>query len=524
MTDKFLNLILNIFLNNKLILFFKYKKYRNNEFDHDFLNISFENYNEQKKIFFVEEELINEKKNTDIDSYHQFNWLLVAKKIGGFNSISLAKKHIFAWEEKKYNYSSLIWNSENVAKRLVNMIYNYDFFASSADAAEKDRIKKMIIKHYCILSLQVSVDRKFLDRSIEIFKSLLLFELVSNQNYNKTLQNIKKHLFVNLNSNSVHKGMNPSLHAEYINHLIEIKNMCLYFKVPILSEIEFQILNMSAVLKNYFHKDNSIALFNGSNNANIESIVKIVKQAGDIKAKELNKIKEGIAIFNNNNSKIFFDVVKPSNKLIQKTLHSGTLGIEISLGKEKLITNCGSIEKRIGKKPEFLRYSAAHSTITLNNTNITELVEKKSYRRGPQKLYFKSEENIEFMNWVGSHDGYLKNFNKVVKRNIKISKNSWLIEGVDEIISIKNNSKKVIFNIRFHLTPSCTALLTNNKYSVLIRTKKNNSFIFTSDCKLTLDDSIYINNGRLIEKTKQIVISGHASIIKKSINWSFAEA
>ena len=51
---------------------------------------------------------------------------------------------------------------------------------------------------------------------------------------------------------------------------------------------------------------------------------------------------------------------------------------------EKIVTNCGSMEKRHGKKPEYFRYSAAHSTLILNNTNISEL-SKNSYRRIPKK-------------------------------------------------------------------------------------------------------------------------------------------
>ena len=93
--------------------------------------------------------------------------------------------------------------------------------------------------------------------------------------------------------------------------------------------------------------------------------------------------------------------------------------------------------------------------------------------------------------------------------------------GTDTLIPTKLNKSKNIYTIRFHLTPICSCLLTNNKTSVLIKTKENNSFIFTAEANLTLDESIYISNGKRIEKTKQIVISGHASSTKKQINWLF---
>ena len=86
----------------------------------------------------------------------------------------------------------------------------------------------------------------------------------------------------------------------------------------------------------------------------------------------------------------------------------------MSYDKEKIITNCGSIEKRVGKKPEFLRFSAAHSTIILNNTNISELVEKKSYKRIPKMLSFKNKENQNDIFWEGTHDGYKDNYNNII--------------------------------------------------------------------------------------------------------------
>ena len=114
-------------------------------------------------------------------------------------------------------------------------------------------------------------------------------------------------------------------------------------------------------------------MFNGSNNANDNQYKQIEKLISDIKPKKLDKIENGICIYNDKYKKIFFDIVTPSNKQINKNLHSGTLSFEMSCLDEKIITNCGSVEKRYGKKPEYLRYSAAHSTLVVDNTNISEL-------------------------------------------------------------------------------------------------------------------------------------------------------
>ena len=97
-----------------------------------------------------------------------------------------------------------------------------------------------------------------------------------------------------------------------------------------------------------------------------DQLIKIYNLQKDIKTKNLSEINNGIAIFESKKLKIFLDVTIPKSKLLSKNLHSGTLSFEMSYDKEKIITNCGSIEKRIGRKPEYLRLSAEHSTIIIN--------------------------------------------------------------------------------------------------------------------------------------------------------------
>ena len=514
MTNKIIFLFFNFFINNKIILRIRSSKFNIDDYNYDFINISFENLSELKKIIFSKKYFINKFYDENSIRYHYFEWLYAAKKTGGSEIISLTKQHIINWYLKKYRISSFVWEKNFVAKRLINLIYNFDYYAVSATKQEKKKFNIIILKHYFILKLQALVDKN--NCSIEITKALFLFHLIHKIETNEIIKLINIQLDSHINKNGMHNSMNPCLHTEFINHLYEIKNMCLFFKVVPPKKIEYQIINMSSVLKNLFHKDGMIALFNGSNNANLRSINKINKLINDVKPKNLNKIDNGLAIYENNELKVFFDAIKPNTKLLSQNLHSGTLGFEMSSDKEKIITNCGSVEKRIGKKPEFLRFSAAHSTIVLNNTNISELVEKKSYKRIPKIISLINEEDENILRWNATHDGYMDNFKRIVKRKLTISKKHPTISGEDSIICHKLNSKKVLYNIRFHLTPICSCMLTNNQRSVIIKTKLNQSWIFSSTNKLKLEESIYINDGKRVERIKQIVISGYATLQKKN--------
>ena len=279
---------------------------------------------------------------------------------------------------------------------------------------------------------------------------------------------------------------------------------------------------MNRALKSFIHKDGSLAYFNGSNNYYKKNIRIILSNNEGVKSKNLTNKINSLLVFENKNLKIIFDAVNPRGKSSNYNLHSSTLAFEFSADNEKIITNCGALNIKNSKKPDYLRYSAAHSTIILDNTNISEIHGKNSFKRTPSLIKSQKNEEENSISWSASHDGYSKNFKKIIRRNILIDKFKTNITGRDEIISLGIKKKKLLFNSRFHLTPICKALLTRGKMSAIIKTDKS-SYLLKSDHKLEIEESIYINTHNKIEKTSQIVISGFANTSKKTINWSISK-
>jgi uncharacterized heparinase superfamily protein len=512
------NFIFYLFSNNFLILRLYFKKIVNIDYENDFSNLCFYDQKKIKKI------LVNNKKKfskneDDFFIYHSFNWIKEAKNVGGSNMVKIARNKILQWIENDHKFYFYLTNNDLTAKRVLNLINHFDFYGSSADEKDKNKIKFLIFCHYSFLKKYLKKDQNSSLELIEIKKSVLLFEAIHNIDLKKIIEQIKKSLNEDVNYHGLHFSMSPQIQAEYINHLIEIKNIFLYFKIDSTKELDFKIVNMTSVLKNFIHKDNSVAYFNGSNNFYSKQVFKIIENEKDINIKNINDNKNCLVAYENKDIKIIFDAVYPYNKLINYGFHASTLSFELSYMNEKIITNCGSINKTNNKMPNYFRYSAAHSSIILNNTNISELIENKSYKRIPKNINFEKKENENELIWEASHDGYKINFRKIIKRKIIIDKNNNEIKGKDEIIALGLKKRNNVFNIRFHLTPICKALLTRGKMSAIIKTN-NSSFLFTSDNKINLEESIFVNSENKTVKTSQIVISGSCNDQKKIINWS----
>ena len=469
----------------------------------------------------IEDNYFTSKKKISL-KMHSFDWLTDFKNSGGLHLLKKSRNLILDWCDYEYKLGNNVWNDILVSRRINNLLINFDFYGSSANGEFQKKIKNLIYFHYKHLLFLNKFHKEKYDNDLEISKSLLLASKFfgTDENYQSVINLIKKQTNQQINNYGFHKSINAIEQAKFIHQLIEIKNILLFYQYNKWPEINNIITDMTSLLKNLFHRDLSLALFNATNNNRLDYVTDISNLQKDIKIKKLNNVNNGITVIEVDKTKLFFDITKPNSKLLNKKIHSGTLSFEMSSDREKIITNCGSSDKYLSKNQVFFRYSAAHSTIIINNTNIAELSEKKGYKRIPENIKCTSEELKDHFVISGSHDGYKKNFGVLTKRTLKISKNGKKIVGTDQMVNLKRNFKNNNYEIRFHLMPDCTCNLTNNDQQVLIKTKGGLAWYFKSrNNKIKIDKSIYIGNASHPLSTNQIILLGSIDSNKKIINW-----
>ena len=101
----------------------------------------------------------------------------MAKKVGGSKSISISKKQIFNWYNNKYSKNSFIWSANVTAKRVTNLLYNYDFYAISSNNYEKNIFHNLIFEHYLILEAFINFE-KIEKTTIELSKIFILLKII----------------------------------------------------------------------------------------------------------------------------------------------------------------------------------------------------------------------------------------------------------------------------------------------------------------------------------------------------------
>ena len=512
MINYYISNIRKIFFLLTLRFSFKKKIYQNFK-DLNFKQNDFTNYKIIKH-YILKENFTN---NIMILDIHSFNFLLFFKKIGGKKGINLSKKNIFEWFKKYKYYKGFPWVNDFSSKRFINILYSYDFICSTSNEKEIKHLN--LILNFHVHRIMFDIKRKKIE-DISSF-DILAFVLIEfiNKNFNKhSYINIIEIINSQIDENAMHKSYNILEHSKFINNLNEVKNILLFFKFDSSELLNNKILAMTSLLNTYKHNDLSLPLFNGCNNNHNKEIKKIFEKEQFLKNVTLKNFNNGIALYRDQNKTIFFDVVQPTKYGFNKDLFAGSLALEISGAGEKIITNCGGTEAG-GKNPGYLKYSAAHSTIVINNTNVSEIKEGEINKTFPKQVIFETKDSDKSMILSGSHNGYLKNYRKICKRELIINKKKNLIEGKDTIISTRSNIEKTVYHIRFHLMPETSTTMTKNMKSVIIKTENNNIWMFKSDNEIMIKKSIYVRNDIAIE-TSQIVISGITSLLKNKIKWS----
>lgn len=482
----------------------------------NFRKTDFTNYKKIKLIIFS----ANFIQNNLEPSIFNFDFLNYAMKIGGKKGIEIAKKNVILWQKINNFKVGKIWEPEVTANRLLNLIYNFEYINSLSSQEEEAKLKKIISLHISRfnfdLYLKKNNELSLLELKAHILTSILLNKKKINyeKKFNKIIEN-------QLDTLSMHKSYNLLQHSIFINQISEIISIFLRHNVTIPKIFFSTKLKMVTILSQFFHKDGTIALFNGSHNNYLKEMLNVLKEENNIIKIEYPKDKNGLFFFEDKNKKIFFDVIQPSKSSVSKNLSASTLSFEFSSNNEKIITNCGALEK-LGGNASYLRYTAAHSDVILKNTNISEIREDQPHLEFPQIVQFRKNDSNGWIVCEGSHNGYLNNYKKIIKRTISFKENEDSIYGEDHIISSIPKNKDIVFHIRFHIMPDINITETNKKQFIILQTKNKTIWTFKASAELVLEESIFVDKGDT-SKTNQIVIKGITKNNREIIKWSLSK-
>ena len=286
------------------------------------------------------------------------------------------------------------------------------------------------------------------------------------------------------------------------------------FPIPFTQKIE----KMASCIRMMRHSDGMLALYHGARDGRNDVIDAALEHANSaLKTPNLLPL-GGYGAIKKNKFCAFMDMGGvPKNPDHSKSIHASPLAIEVSHGSHRLITNCGGVAINHEELRKVSRHGAAHSTIIINNTDPINL---KTIHKDTKSALMIQHERIDQEGevWLSAwHEGYDKNFQSVVKRQLYMNDEGQSLLGEDHISASQENYP---FHIRFHLHPDIQveAQDTPNLFKLYHQNGKFWWFeVEGVDCEIA--PSVYLAGTKPLIHSQQIVLTGMTGDLDRIVNW-----
>lgn len=282
------------------------------------------------------------------------------------------------------------------------------------------------------------------------------------------------------------------------------------------------IEGVAPALRFFRHGDGGLALFENSNiedpRAIDEALARAQSPAPPPQRANAAHFERVVA----DRTLVFLDAGAPPPTGFDAHGHAGALSIEVSAGRERLIVNCGAGPRDDSDWSLALRATAAHSTLTIEDTSSSEPVPGRVMRRllGVKSTRDEAEGNV----WLeASHDGYVPLFGFVHQRRLFVASDGRDIRGEDSLVPAAGAAlaPSARFAIRFHLAPDLQASIIQNGAAALIRTQGGQAWrLQIAGAVLELGESVSFAMRGSARRAEQLVAAGSASAEGVSVKWA----
>jgi uncharacterized heparinase superfamily protein len=292
---------------------------------------------------------------------------------------------------------------------------------------------------------------------------------------------------------------------------------------------------MMPMLRFFRHGDGNFAHFNGMG-ATHPDLLATVLAYDDARGAPLSSAPHsGYQRLEEGNVVVLMDTGRPPPIALSQEAHAGCLSFELSAKNQRIIINCGLPATNRETWRQVARATAAHSTVTFNDTSSCRFLESSTFRRlvfgapitaGPRNVQVNRDDGKDSTLLHASHDGYADQYNVIHRRSLMLTADGSRLDGEDSFELADANklpdSQQDEFALRFHLHPSVKANRLTDSHGVMLMLPDRQVWTFnTFEEEVAIEESVYLAGADGPRRTVQIVVYGR---VRKDprVRWSFA--
>ncbi|MEE9301954.1 MAG: heparinase II/III family protein [Alphaproteobacteria bacterium] len=452
-----------------------------------------------------------------------FSWLRDLRAVGSARARKRAQEIVASWIDTFGEWDQPSWRPQITGRRLAAWLTHGDFLLKDADAAFARLFFKSAVRQGRYLARAVRGGDDGAAR-LSAIKGLIYSGICLPRGERRAALGarlLEQELLRQILSDGGHCERSPSLQLAVLKDLVDLRQTLLGSHREPPPSLQGAVDRMAPLLRTFRHGDGRLALFNDGSEEDVWLIDLVLAQA-DAKGRPLVSAPHtGFQSIQAGRTALIVDAGRPSP--VGRRAHAGTLSFEMSVGKDRMIVNCGGYVGPDAAWRRALRATAAHSTLSVDETSSSEIRDDASLGDGPRKVTIERKESDGNIWLDTSHDGYLHRLGVIHRRRFYLSADGGDVRGEDVLIRRASKGKGARhFNVRFHLHPDVHASMVQDGSAVLIRLPGGAGWqMRAAGGRLGLSESVYLSAPGNRRRTEQIVIEGEIAGETTTTKWAF---
>jgi len=449
-----------------------------------------------------------------------FDWLRDLRAVGGEAARGRARALVRRWIETEGEWRALSWRPDVIGARLANWLAQAEFLTAGADEAFRDAFHRSLRSQARHLQRVVRFAAPGTPR-IDAIKGLILASLALDgaRRLDRWLKMLEAEIATQVLGDGGHVSRNPSAQLAVLRHLTDVRAALRDGGQETPTTLQTAIDRMAPMLRFFRHGDGRLALFNGSDEDE-DWLIDVVLTRSEGRGKPLSSAPHvGFERITANRTLLIMDTGYAPPIDQDDNAHAGVLSFELSVGKERLVVNCGAHRGDSASWRAAQRTTAAHSTVAVDNVNSAFLLPDDGIGDRAQNVTVDRNEADGDVWLHASHDGYARPFSMLHQRRLFVDGDGGDVRGEDNLTG--KGARK--FTARFHLHPTVSASMSQDGRSVLLRLPSGMGWRFrASGGVVGLQDSVYLGDRDAVKRSRQIVVSSATQNGEGQIKWAFS--
>jgi uncharacterized heparinase superfamily protein len=448
-----------------------------------------------------------------------FEWLDHLRACGGPAARQLARQLTQQWLEENPTYDSFAWRGDILADRLRRILLNQGFLEIQSDALFRSALLYSLNRQATHLARALP-DGLAGSALLKAAIALMIAGVMLPQG-DGWLQRGRKIFAQEIGRQMLadggHVERSPGVMLDLLQHFLDLRHVLTLARQPLPDHLQVAIENIASVVYMMCHGDGKLALFNDTSEESPELLGQALSRVGD-RLRDLSQLPlTGYQRLKAGKTLVLMDCGAPPRHGLDDHAHAGTLAFEMSHGTHRIIVNCGAAHLGADDWRRVQRTTAAHSTLVVDDTNSSMLLDHGGMALRPTVVTSRREET-EGQIWLDtSHNGYDESYGLIHRRRLFLAADGNELMGEDTL----NGSGGNAFTLRFHLHPQVQASITQNGQAALLKLPGGGGWrMRVQGGDIALAESIYMGQRGQVRRSQQLVVLGLIESDATQIKWA----